>query len=187
MKKVKGEGEKALPISLSYINTNSSCNLFSYDKSVVTLLSPSLFTPCGSPDRAGTPKAGKISVRPNKSPWGQAKIGRWGWGFFRLPPAGIRDPWEVVRAASGALVYPPPIAFLRGAGAVLGAIWKGYRPQAGAFEPNPIPVPRTDHPLIPFRDIRHRHAVNNLVASGHHRGRCQALRVAEARHAPRGG
>jgi hypothetical protein len=52
------------------------------------------------------------------------------------------------------------IAFLRSAGAVLEAIWKGSQPHAATVARSFPPVRQTDHPLITFQGILRRHDAN---------------------------
>ena len=169
MKRVKGEGEEALPISSSYININSSCILIYLEQECRN--PPFTFTlhtlPVGQigqvPERVGQFLCVQINL-----PGARGQKGEVGEGVFATPPTGLRGSLGGRQRNQGARVYPA-------ANRLPTSRWgcpslQRYRPQAGAFEPNPIPVPDRS-PADPFGDIRHRHAVNNLVASGHHRGR----------------
>jgi hypothetical protein len=65
-----------------------------------------------------------------------------GGGGFRLLARGSVDPWEAVRETSGLGSIHLPIAFLRGAGALLGGVsGMGSRPHIGTLEPDQIAVP----------------------------------------------
>ena len=79
---VKGEGEEPLPISFRYKYIFITTFLFSYNKSVVTLLSPSPFTSLQIgqvPENWRNCLCGRINL-----PGGRAKKGRSGKGFCRL-------------------------------------------------------------------------------------------------------